>query len=346
MAFAFPFQDRNPNVYGDLDKLLASLPEADRPALIARAAAMRPLAANLALIEEATALEHDTFVLQYGPVAPQWTTHETMAAIAEASRETGRRVHMHLLETRWQREWADHHYPDGLIVFLDTLGILSPRLAVAHGVWLREDEAALLAERGVTVSVNMSSNWRLRSGSPPITALRRACVPLGFGLDGMSFEDDEDMLRELRLVWHGQVSDPGAMTPGELFSAATTGARRTIVADEGGAIAPGMPADLLTLDFAAMTSDCVTSQIDVIGILLTRMKAAHLRLLLVGGKPVVVDGRCVSVDADALEAELTAAAKSALAAMPPDTAAIARLREGVASFYAAGCHCADNGIRP
>ena len=32
---------------------------------------------------------------------------------------TGRRVHMHLLETRYQRDWADGAYPEGIVRYLD-----------------------------------------------------------------------------------------------------------------------------------------------------------------------------------------------------------------------------------
>jgi len=79
---------------------------------------------------------------------------------------------MHLFETQAQREWADAVYPEGLVCRLDEIGFLSPRLTVAHGVWLKEDECALLAERGVTVSVNTSSNLRLRSGIAPVARTR------------------------------------------------------------------------------------------------------------------------------------------------------------------------------
>lgn len=342
IAFAMPFQDRNPNVYGDLDRLLVTLDPADRPGVIARARAMRSLETNMALIEAIGGLEHETFTLQYGPVAPQWTTHATMAAIAAASAETGRRVHMHLLETERQRQWADAHYPGGLIPFLDSIGMLSPRLTVAHAVWLRADECALLADRGVTVSINLSSNWRLRSGAPPLQAIRAAKLGFGIGLDGMSFDDDEDMLRELRLVWHVHARDPGAMPAAELFDAALRTGRRTIVgADGGGILAEGAPADLLALDFAAMTADCVHDDIDPIDILLGRMAAKHVRRLVVGGRDVVVGGRCVTVDAPGLEAEMTVAGRAAFAANRPDMARIERMQHAVVDFYADGHHCAD-----
>ncbi|RYD83070.1 MAG: cytosine deaminase, partial [Sphingomonadales bacterium] len=288
VAFAVPFQDRNPNVYGDLDRLLAMLDPADRPGVIARASSLRSLQTNMELAARIAELEHETFTLQYGPVAPQWITHETMAAIAAASAETGRRVHMHVLETELQRQWADTHYPDGLIRFLDDIGMLSPRLTIAHAVWLRPDECELLARRGVTVSINLSSNLRLRSGMPSLSAIRSAGLDFGIGLDGMSFDDDEDILRELRLVWHFFARDADAMSPGELFDAAMRIGRRTIAGeDAGGVIAPGAPADLVVLDYAAMTADCVHDDIDPIDILLGRMSARHVNRVIVAGREVV-----------------------------------------------------------
>ena len=73
---------------------------------------------------------------------------------------------MHLLETRYQREWSDHHHPHGVVKYLDDLGLLSPRLTLAHCTWAREDELDLLAQRGVTIAVNASSNLHLHSGLP------------------------------------------------------------------------------------------------------------------------------------------------------------------------------------
>jgi cytosine/adenosine deaminase-related metal-dependent hydrolase len=108
---------------------------------------------------------------------------------------------MHLFETAYQKEWASAAYPAGLLTHLDAIGLLSERLTVAHGVHLDEADCALLAARGVHVSVNTSSNLRLRSGLPPVERFLRHGVRFGLGLDGMAFDDDEDALRELRVAW-------------------------------------------------------------------------------------------------------------------------------------------------
>ncbi len=41
--------------------------------------------------------------VQFGPAGVQWCSRPLLEAIAESSARTGRRVHMHLLETIYQR---------------------------------------------------------------------------------------------------------------------------------------------------------------------------------------------------------------------------------------------------
>ena len=339
VAFALPFADRNPYVYGDLGELLQRLPPEDRPAVAATR--QRPLAVNLELFERMAALEHDSFTLQYGPVAPQWARNETLEHIARASAENGRRVHMHLFETRRQREWADVAYPDGLLRHLDAMGLLTPRLTLAHAVWLRPDECELLAERGVTVSINVSSNLRLRSGLPALETMRRAGLRFGVGLDGMSLDDDEDIMREIRLLrlLHDVDGDLPPFTAAELFDAACMDGRRTIRGEDGGGrVALGAPADLLILDFQEMSRDFIRTEIDIPALLLARAARRHVRQLFIGGREIVRDGRCVTVDLPGLEAELHEAARAALTKADADPDQISRIQHGVADFFACGCH--------
>ena len=80
------------------------------------------------------------------------------------------------LETRYQRAWADTEFPDGIVSYLDAIGLLSPRLTLAHCTWARPDELELIAERGATISVNTSSNLGIRSGIAPLAEMvRRGC---------------------------------------------------------------------------------------------------------------------------------------------------------------------------
>jgi len=355
IAFAVPFAGRNSVVYGPIAPLLARLPESDHARVLAMRQPSRTLQQNFALVEQIAQFEHDGFSVQYGPVGPQWVDDEAMAAIAQASADSGRRVHMHLFETRRQRAWADAQYPGGLLRHLDAIGLLSPRLTVAHAVWLDDADCSLLAERGVTVSANASSNLRLRSGQAPWTRYLDAGLRFGLGLDGMSLDDDEDMLREMRLAWHqlataealhdrdrsgdGNSSNDGGerFALGDLFRAVCVHGRHSITGDDGGGeLAAGAPADILVLDTQRLTQDRLSDQRpELLELVLARASKRDIALLIVGGRALVRDGRCCSVDLPALEHALLADAQAALLKQPPDSAAIARLRAALRAHH--GC---------
>ena len=329
IGFAVPFAGRNSVLYGDIEPLFARLPPEDHARIRQMRQPARSTAENFALVEAIAELEHEGFQVQYGPVGPQWVDDDTLAAIAQASADTGRRVHMHLFETRRQREWAEMTHPQGLLHHLDAVGLLTPRLTVAHAVWLTPADCALLAERGVTVSANVSSNLRLRSGVPPWSRYLDAGLRFGLGLDGMSLDDDEDMLRELRLAWHhlGTSDGQARFTMADLFKAVCIDGRRTVVGDDGGGVLrEGAPADLLLLDTRRLTRDRVAAdRPSLLDLIVGRAARRDVRQLIVGGRTVVADGRCVSVDLTALEDELISQARRAEREEPPDRAAIGRL---------------------
>jgi cytosine/adenosine deaminase-related metal-dependent hydrolase len=341
VAFAVPFINRNRGAYGDIAKLIDLLDSSDRDAFVAGLGNPQPVEDMLAMVERIASLEHDLFHVQYGPVGAQWISDEALIQLARASAESGRRMHMHLLETQRQREWADDAYPSGVIDFLDEIGFLSPRLTVAHGVWLTPRECALLARRGVTLSVNLSSNLRLRSGLPPVRSFRDAGLAFGIGLDASSFDDDEDMLREIRLVWRNYrgFGNADILDRRSVFDAALVDGRRTVVGEDGGGrLAVGAPADIAVLDLAEMSADFLYSGFDIADLLLTRMAKRHLKRLIVGGRTIVDNGACVCVDRPGLEAALLESAKATRAANPPDDGRIGRLQGAVESYYGSGFH--------
>src|SRR5262249_57387316 len=117
VGFAVALRDRNPLVYGPSEPILAALGAPAREE-IARKVVRAPLPVKemIALVDTvAAAAASPDFDVQYGPNAVQWCTTALLEAIAEASVRTGRRAHMHLLETRYQRRWAGAAFPDGIL---------------------------------------------------------------------------------------------------------------------------------------------------------------------------------------------------------------------------------------
>ena len=337
VAFSCPVRDRNPWIYGDQRDLLPYLDAADRAAMEAALAAAAPAHRQVEQVEEiAAAHESELFQVQYGPVGPQWCQDATLERIAEASALHNRRVHMHLLESPRQRQWLDATYRQGILRFLDDIGLLSPRLTVAHGVHLTDAECALLAERGVTVAVNTSSNLRMRSGLAPVARYMHHGLQFGFGLDGAAHDDDQDYFRDLRLarrVHNGTGLEP-ALPPARLFDAALRDGFRAIDGSgDYGALAPAARADITVLDYAGMAEDIVVEDLDETEVLLTWATARHVRDLLVAGRSVVSDGALAGFDLAEAEAELMTRARRAAADDPGRFAQGQRRREAVRAYY-------------
>lgn len=318
IGFAISMRDRNPLIYGDHDALLAGVPP--DVAQLAKDTWLRPLpsvAEQLALVDEvARALADQPHVdVQYGPTGVQWCSDDLLRAVAEASARTGRRVHMHFLETQPQRAWLDQTYPQGGVAFLNEIGLLSDRLTLAHCVWARPEELVQIAASSARIAVNNSSNLHLYSGRAPLPAMHAAGVSIAMGLDGCALDEDDDGLRELRLCHllgrnPGYPEDKGVAHEAALRAACRTG-RAALGLPTGGVLEVGGPADLLILDLAGLDRDALMP-VPARDLLFARATASHVVDVWAGGRRVVQDGKILGVDLDRLESDLRDAYRSEL----------------------------------
>jgi cytosine/adenosine deaminase-related metal-dependent hydrolase len=343
IAFVVPMRDRHRMAYAKDELVLAALDPADREdVLVNWVRDLAPIDEQIACVEEIAArFNTEMFQVQYGPVGVEFCSDEMLEKIAQAAQSSGRRIHMHLQETKYQRQWADGAFPKGIIHHLDQIGLLTPGLTVAHGVWLRPAECEILAERGVILSVNTSSNLRLRSGIAPVADLVKAGVELAFGLDAASIDDDDDGLREMRLtqLLHAGAGFDEVLSPATMFDAAmVTGPRAVTGRDDFGVIAPGRPADLIITDFDAMAADLIDGLCQEETVFLSRAKAQLIEAVIVAGRCIVKDRNVTGFDLAAASKELKAQAAGhgdKLRALRP---LLKRYQQGLKNFYLSGGH--------
>lgn len=330
IGLAVSLRDSRPLAYCDDDAVLAALRPEIREAIARRLAAPQPgIAEQLQRFHAiASAIESDAELSRYvtvqlGPTAVQWCSDELLRSVSRASAEGDRPIHMHMLETRYQREWADRAYPGGILRYLDDIGLLSPRLTLAHCTWARPGELALLAERGVTIAVNTSSNLLLRSGIAPVAAMREAGCRIAMGLDGLAFDEDDDGLREMRLAGalHRGWGFEASWADSELWRFASATGRRAVLgrardeAAPGGSLRPDHAADFLVLDLAQVDDELgVIPDIDPVAPLMARARADAIRTVVAGGRIVVREGRVTGIDEAAVSGALSERTRAAIAA--------------------------------
>ncbi|MCA1389177.1 amidohydrolase family protein [Bradyrhizobium sp. IC3123] len=305
MAFAMAVRDQNPIVYGDAEPVLSGLPGDDRKTIedLFVRAPLSPKAYIELTDAIAAAIAGPMVDVQLGPAGVQWCSKPLLEAVAENSARSGRRIHMHLLETVYQRAWADQHFPE-MVRWLRDVGFLSGRLTLAHCIHARPDELEMIAASGARIVTNFSSNMHLRSGLAPIAAAHRCGCAIAVGVDGLALDEDDDILREMRLVQmvHGGLGFKATWAPAEMFSLAIRNGRHATGAPGNGELAAGNPADYVVIDLDRLDRDQIMS-VDPMALLFARGNASLVKEVVVAGRTIARDGVCTGVDLPAIERE-------------------------------------------
>ena len=166
---------------------------------------------------------------------------------AEVARSLGMKLHIHLSETRKEVEDCLREHGTTPVRYLDSLGFLGPDVIAAHVVHVDEEEAAILASRGVTIAHCPCSNLKLASGIFPYKLLHDAGCRIALGTDGDSSNNNLDMREEMKfaaLLAKASSGNPEVMPADEALAMATRNGAAAFGIDAG-VIQEGKLADAL-----------------------------------------------------------------------------------------------------
>jgi cytosine/adenosine deaminase-related metal-dependent hydrolase len=287
-------------------------------------------------------IEGPGVTVQYGPAGVQWCSDEMLRRIGTAAERSGRRVHMHLLETRYQRNWADRTYPQGIVRYLDEIGLVNERVSFAHCIWLRPDEMDLIAARGATIVINTSSNFIVSSGLAPVGEMLRRGCRLAMGLDGCPSTRTRTPCESGCLyAVHKAAGFEIRVRREDLLRIACEHGRFAVTGEsDGGRIAAGAPADVLVLDWDKLAAELIEPDVPAIELLLAKARQEHVKQLFVAGREIVRDGAVTGVDLPALEAELLATLRKSVGTTADVRAAMPELRDALRAHYCGPLYCA------
>ncbi|MEV7634180.1 8-oxoguanine deaminase [Microbacterium sp. NPDC089318] len=239
------------------------------------------------------------------PCSPFSVTKEIMAESAALAERLDVRLHTHLAETLDEEDFCRERFGLRTVDYLDSVGWLTDRTWLGHGIHFSDDEITRLGKAGTAVAHCPTSNMRLASGTARVLELEDAGVPVGLGVDGSASNDASNMILEARQALYLQRLRYGADVRVERALAwATRGSAAVLGRTELGQLAPGMQADLalFTLDDLRFSG----SHDPVAALLLCAADRADR--VMVGGRWRVVDGQIPGLDIAGLIADHSAAA--------------------------------------
>jgi 8-oxoguanine deaminase len=244
------------------------------------------------------------------PCSPFSVTTQNMQDTAELATRLDVRLHTHLAETIDEEDFLRERFGMRTVDYLESVGWLTDRAWLGHGIHFDDQEIARLGAAGTGVAHCPTSNMRLASGIARVLELEDAGVPVGLGVDGSASNDASTMILEARQALYLQRLKYGASVPvARALGWATRGSARVLGRDDLGVLAVGRQADLALW---RLDEPRFSGAHDPVAALLL-CGADRADRVMVGGDWRVVDGAVVDLDLPALLAEHRDAARRLVA---------------------------------
>ena len=218
------------------------------------------------------------------------TDEKFCRALADANRELKRPLHVHVSETRREHEECIARHGKTPMAYLADTGILDFGGYAAHCVWCTDDDFRIMAEKGVSLVHNPTSNMKLGSGFARVPRAMELGVNVALGTDGCASNDNLDMFEEMHvasLVHKGVACDPTVLPAWDIIEMATRNGAKALGLGDTGEIAVGKAADLCVVGLDEIH---LAPALDIPNLIVNSMGASDVLMTLVDGRVVYEKG--------------------------------------------------------
>ena len=262
---------------------------------------------------------HDRIRASYAPRFAISCTDHLMKEVALIAKDQGALIHTHASENKKEITLIRELFGCENIEYLASLGLCSPQLVLAHGVWLNEKEKKILRQTGTHIAHCPSSNLKLASGIAPIPQLLSRGINVALGADGAPCNNSLNMFQEMRLaaLIHKPESGPKAMPAMEVLDMATrNGAKALGWFDQIGSIEVGKKADLVALDLNGPLNTVPERKLlcpeAIASSIVYSTQPTHISWTMVDGKVLYKNGETLTISKSSLMRQVRKAQETLL----------------------------------
>jgi len=217
------------------------------------------------------------------------------AVVAAWAAEHDAPLHAHVSEQPAENEACIAAYGCTPTALLDQAGALSARFTAIHVTHPADGDPGLLGRAGAGCCLCPTTERDLADGIGPARALADAGVALALGTDSNAVIDLFEEARAVELDERLATQRRGSHGAAELLRAATETGHERLGWPGGGRIAPGAPADLVTVSLDGVRL-AGTEPDHAVEALVFAATAGDVRHVMVGGRSVVRYGAHVALD--------------------------------------------------
>lgn len=251
--------------------------------------------------------------VQLHPVGGQWCSDKALEEIKNYALKNNMRIHMHLLETKYQKIYSQRKWGKSIVEHFEENGFLGYWLTIAHGVWLSGRDREILRERKVKVVTNPSSNLRLRSGIFALGEMLKEGITCAVGLDGCTLDDDQDYGRELRLALYNPALSGinGKISHEQIAQVAYQGGAEAVGDNlSSGRLEEGVPADFICYDKEKLEFPYVDDSLTWTEKIVQRGSRAAIDAVYCGGRRIIEQHRSLTASEEEVGAALAQHARN------------------------------------
>ncbi len=256
--------------------------------------------------------DHPLIEVGIGPHAAYSLSRDALTKVAQFVAADPMVLHIHVAEQPSEGDGVLAATGLSVPAYLDELGLLGPRTVAAHCVWLSRDDIELFASRDVKVAHCPCSNGRHASGIAPVLQMLDAGITVGLGTDGPASHDRLDLFANMRAAtWYArlQAMDASAMPARLALAMATSAAGDVLGRHDVGRLTAGARADFVRTDVTASAFEPVLDAEQYIERFVWAGSPGSVRDVWVGGRQVVADGNCTTIDEAAARGDVVARAR-------------------------------------
>jgi 5-methylthioadenosine/S-adenosylhomocysteine deaminase len=231
------------------------------------------------------------------PHAPYTNSAETLKACKLLADRYSVPMMIHVSETEDETIEIRKKYGRTPTGWLESLGVLGPNVLFHHGVWLNEEDLALVRKYGVSVSHNPESNMKLAAGAAPVVRMLALGIPVGLGTDGAASNNNLDMFEAMDFAakLHKLIErDPTVLPAPQVLEMATLGGARALgLGRDIGSLEKGKKADFILIE----TNEAHLQPLyNVYSQLVYDIKGGDVRTSVIDGKIVMREGKVLTLD--------------------------------------------------
>lgn len=192
------------------------------------------------------------------------------------------------------------------IEYFDSIGVLSEKTILAHGIHVNENEISLLKNSNTRISHCPSSNLKLASGIANIPRYLNEGISVSLGADGAPCNNNLNIFTEMRLAALIQkpIHGPTVMDAKTIFKLATIeGAKALHLQNEIGSIEVGKKADFVFMDLDSPELSLSEDDYSIYSNIVYSASKENIKHVLINGKFVVENGKSKIYDEEEIYQE-------------------------------------------